>query len=73
MTWACSPSRRRHPELIDYLASRFMEEGWSIKKLHKLIMLSATYQQSSDTNPAYRQERPGQPAAVAGQPSPPRL
>jgi hypothetical protein len=37
-----------HPELLDYLASRFMDEGWSVKKLHKLIMLSATYQQSSD-------------------------
>jgi hypothetical protein len=40
-----------HPELLDYLASRFTEEdGWSIKKMHRLIMLSSTYQQSSDTN-----------------------
>jgi hypothetical protein len=36
-----------HPELLDYLAARFMQDGWSLKKLHKLIMLSATYQQSS--------------------------
>ncbi|HEY3789360.1 MAG TPA: PSD1 and planctomycete cytochrome C domain-containing protein, partial [Urbifossiella sp.] len=36
-----------HPELLDWLASRFMHEGWSLKKLHKLVMLSATYQQSS--------------------------
>ncbi len=36
-----------HPELLDYLAHRFMEEGWSVKKLHKQIVLSATYQQSS--------------------------
>ncbi|HUS34094.1 MAG TPA: PSD1 and planctomycete cytochrome C domain-containing protein, partial [Verrucomicrobiae bacterium] len=35
-------------ELLDYLAWRFMEEGWSIKKLHKLIMLSSVYQQKSD-------------------------
>ena len=39
-----------HPELLDYLASRFMAEGWSIKKLHKLLMLSAAYQQSSEDN-----------------------
>jgi hypothetical protein len=36
-----------HPELLDYLARYFMEHGWSVKKLHRLIMLSATYQQSS--------------------------
>jgi len=36
-----------HPELLDYLAKRFVEGGWSVKKLHKLIMLSATYQQAS--------------------------
>ncbi len=47
-----------HPELIDYLATRFMEEGWSIKKIHKLIMLSNVYQQSSETNPAYQQKEP---------------
>ncbi len=37
-----------HPELLDWLASRFVADGWSVKKLHKLIMLSATYQQASD-------------------------
>jgi hypothetical protein len=36
-----------HPELLDYLAWRFMEDGWSLKKLHRLIMLSRVYQQSS--------------------------
>ncbi len=36
-----------HPELLDWLAVQFVREGWSVKKLHKLIMLSATYQQSS--------------------------
>ena len=39
-----------HPELLDYLAARFMDEGWSLKRLHRQIMLSATYQQSSETN-----------------------
>jgi hypothetical protein len=36
------------PALLDYLAARFVAEGWSVKKLHKLIMLSSVYQQSSD-------------------------
>jgi Protein of unknown function (DUF1553)/Protein of unknown function (DUF1549)/Planctomycete cytochrome C len=36
-----------HPALLDYLASRFVEDGWSLKKLHKLIMLSSVYQQGS--------------------------
>lgn len=39
-----------HPELLDWLASRFVEEGWSLKKLHRLIMLSSAYQQSSDAD-----------------------
>jgi mono/diheme cytochrome c family protein len=39
--------RPTHPELLDYLASRFMANGWSIKQLHRDIMLSATYQSSS--------------------------
>ncbi len=38
-------------ELLDYLAASFVENGWSAKKLHRLIVLSATYQQSSDANP----------------------
>lgn len=42
-----------HPELLDYLASRFINEGWSLKKLHKLIMLSATYRQASDEREEY--------------------
>ena len=36
-----------HPELLDYLASQFMASDWSIKKLHRAIMLSAVYQSSS--------------------------
>jgi hypothetical protein len=36
-----------HPSLLDWLALRFVEGGWSLKKLHREIMLSATYQQSS--------------------------
>jgi hypothetical protein len=40
-------SRPTHPELLDYLATSFVENGWSIKKMHRLILLSNTYQQSS--------------------------
>ena len=47
-----------HPELLDYLAARFENEGWSIKKLHRLIMLSNTYQQSSANNPRFAQIDP---------------
>jgi hypothetical protein len=37
-----------HPELLDYLARSLMDDGWSIKRLHRRIMLSSTYQQSSE-------------------------
>ncbi len=36
-----------HPKLLDWLAVKFMESGWDVKALHKLIMMSNTYQQSS--------------------------
>jgi Protein of unknown function (DUF1553)/Protein of unknown function (DUF1549)/Planctomycete cytochrome C len=39
-------------ELLDWLAARFVADGWSVKKLHRLIMMSATYQQSSNGRPA---------------------
>ena len=39
--------RPTNPQLLDYLASAFVENGWSIKKLHRLIMLSNVYQESS--------------------------
>ena len=47
-----------HPELLDHLASRFIEDGWSIKSLHRRIMLSSTYQQRSDDRPAARARDP---------------
>jgi hypothetical protein len=40
-----------HPELLDWLATEFMARGWSQKQLHKLIVLSATYGQSSRLTP----------------------
>jgi Protein of unknown function (DUF1553)/Protein of unknown function (DUF1549)/Planctomycete cytochrome C len=42
-----SGARPTDPELLDFLAVRFVEQGWSIKQMQRLIVLSATYQQSS--------------------------
>lgn len=44
--------RPANKELLDYLSTAFVEQGWSIKKMHRMILLSNTYQQSS----AYREE-----------------
>ncbi len=40
-----------HPELLDWLAAEFVSGGWSVKKLHRLMMNSAVYQQSSEPSP----------------------
>ncbi len=40
-----------HPDLLDHLATKFMEDGWSIKNLHRTIMSSAAYRQSSAGDP----------------------
>ena len=40
-----------HPELLDYLSRRFVEDGWSLKKLHRLIVTSEAYQRSSAARP----------------------
>ena len=37
-----------HPELLDWLATNFVDNGWSLKKLHKKILLSATYRQTAN-------------------------
>jgi hypothetical protein len=47
-----------HPELLDWLAATFVEEGWSIKKLHRHILLSRTYQQQSHDRPEGRAADP---------------
>ena len=43
-------ARPSHPDLLDWLAVEFMESGWSIKHMHRLIMTSRVYQQSSTNN-----------------------
>lgn len=47
-----------HPELLDWLAARFREGGWSLKALHRLIVTSATYRQSSDARPELQERDP---------------
>jgi hypothetical protein len=49
-----SGARPTHPELLDALASQFVAEGWSLKKLHRRILLSAAYRQSSRDDAAKR-------------------
>jgi len=39
-----------HPELLDWLGEQFVQSGWSIKQMHRLIVLSATYRQSTEFN-----------------------
>jgi hypothetical protein len=43
-------ARPTHPELLDWLATEFVESGWSVKHIHRLIMQSSTYRQSSRAN-----------------------
>lgn len=47
-----------HPALLDWLAVEFMDDGWSLKKLHRLITTSATYRQSSHVSPELQQDDP---------------
>lgn len=50
--------RPSHPQLLDYLAVELMESGWSLKHLHRKIMLSATWQQSSSGDAANQEIDP---------------
>ena len=45
-----------HPELLDWLANWFIEQGWSLKKLHQLIMTSNSYRMSRSNVAAYREQ-----------------
>ncbi len=47
-----------HPQLLDYLAARFMDEGWSLKRLHREILLSSVYQQASHDRADYQRRDP---------------
>jgi len=47
--------KRSHPELLDWLAGEFTRKGWSVKQLHRLIVTSSTYRQSSQDRPNARE------------------
>ena len=51
-----------HPDLLDWLTATFVEDGWSIKRLHKQVLMSAAWQQSSHHPQAdkYREQDPGE-------------
>jgi mono/diheme cytochrome c family protein len=47
-----------HPELLDWLAVELMDKGWNMKAIHRLIVTSATYRQSSNVTPALYEKDP---------------
>jgi cytochrome c553 len=51
-------ARPTHPELLDWLAREFVRQGWSIKRMHRLMMTSATYRQSSAVADAHERLDP---------------
>ena len=55
--------RPSHPELLDWLAAEFVAAGWDVKALHRLIVTSATYRQSSQVDAGAGRARPGEPPA----------
>ena len=57
-------ARPSHPELLDWLATEFVRSGWSLKRLHRLIMTSTVWRQQSDPSGSGFQ-----PAALAGPPT----
>ncbi len=48
-----------HPEMLDWLAAEFAAKKWSVKSMHKLIMMSAAYRRSANPSPAAREKDPG--------------
>ncbi len=50
--------RPTHPELLDWLADEFVKKGWSWKAMHRLILLSSTYRQSSQLNEQFAANDP---------------
>ncbi len=51
-------TRPSHPQLLDWLAAEFVRSGWDVKAMHRLIVTSATYRQSSRTSPELLEKDP---------------
>ena len=58
-----------NPPLLDWLAVEFMDSGWNVKAMQRLIVTSATYRQSSGVTPALLEKDPRQPADLARGPA----
>jgi hypothetical protein len=56
--WGLQGETPTHPELLDWLASELIRNNWSLKQMHRTIMLSATYQMSSAANDELLQRDP---------------
>lgn len=56
--WGLQSEKPSHPELLDWLAQQLIQDNWSLKSMHRTIMLSATYQMSSEGDPAYAERDP---------------
>ena len=64
--WGSQGELPSHPELLDWLAARFVESGWDVKSLFKEIVLSATYRQSSHIEPEHMEHDPGNTLLARG-------
>src|SRR5262249_56750971 len=51
-------ARPTHPELLDWLAQEFVRQGWSVKAMHRLLMTSTVYRQSSARTPVIEKRDP---------------
>ena len=56
-----------HPELLDWLAAEFIRQGWSLKEMHRLIVTSSTYRQSSNFRPDLKDKDPTESDCLARQ------
>ena len=56
--WGLQSEPPSHPELLDWLAQSLMKNGWSLKSMHRTIMLSSVYQMNSQSNPEYQERDP---------------
>lgn len=66
-------ARPTHPELLDWLADRFVRDGWSMKALHRQVVTSATYRQMSSAEPFLPRSSPSSEAAAASPADPENL
>ncbi|MFN7937536.1 MAG: PSD1 and planctomycete cytochrome C domain-containing protein [Bryobacteraceae bacterium] len=56
--WGATGEKPTNPELLDYLAQQFVESGWSVKAMHRLILLSNAYQMSALANAQVKEADP---------------